>query len=50
MIAEGRSFILSSPGLVLFPGLMLTLTGLTFSLLGDGIADVLQPVRKPLER
>lgn len=46
MIAEGRSFILSSPGLVLFPGLMLTLTGLTFSLLGDGIAALLQPVQK----
>jgi peptide/nickel transport system permease protein len=46
MIAEGRSFILSSPGLVLFPGLMLTLTGLTFSLLGDGIMALLQPVQK----
>jgi peptide/nickel transport system permease protein len=45
MIAEGRSFILSSPGLVLFPGLMLTLTGLSFSLLGDGLAEVLQPVK-----
>jgi peptide/nickel transport system permease protein len=46
MIAEGRSFILSSPGLVLFPGLMLTLTGLTFSALGDGLAELLQPVQK----
>ena len=46
MIAEGRSFILSSPGLVLFPGLMLTLTGVTFSALGDGLAEMLQPVRK----
>jgi ABC-type dipeptide/oligopeptide/nickel transport system permease subunit len=32
--------------LVLFPGLMLTLTGLVFSLLGDGLAALLQPVRK----
>jgi peptide/nickel transport system permease protein len=48
MIAEGRSFILSSPGLVLFPGMMLTLTGLTFSVLGDGLAGLLQPSRKPL--
>lgn len=46
MIAEGRSFILSAPALVLFPVLMLTITGVTFSLLGDGLADVLQPVRK----
>jgi peptide/nickel transport system permease protein len=48
MIAEGRSFILSSPTLVLFPGLMLTLTGLTFSTLGDGLAGLLQPGRKTL--
>jgi peptide/nickel transport system permease protein len=48
MIAEGRSFILSAPGLVLFPVLMLTITGVTFSLLGDGLAEVLQPVRNTL--
>jgi peptide/nickel transport system permease protein len=46
MIAEGRSFILSVPALVLFPVLMLTITGVTFSVLGDGLAEVLQPVRK----
>lgn len=46
MIAEGRSFILSSPGLVLFPGLMLSLTGVAFGLLGDGLAEVLQPAQK----
>ena len=45
MIAEGRSFILSVPALVLFPVLMLTITGVTFSMLGDGLAEVLQPVR-----
>ncbi|HET9590197.1 MAG TPA: ABC transporter permease [Anaerolineales bacterium] len=44
MIAEGRSFILSSPGLVLFPVLMLTLTGVILSVLGDGLAELLQPV------
>jgi peptide/nickel transport system permease protein len=46
MIAEGRSFILSAPALVLFPVLMLTVTGVTFSVLGDGLAEVLQPIRK----
>jgi peptide/nickel transport system permease protein len=46
MIAEGRSFILSAPGLVLFPVLILTITGVTFSLLGDGLGEILQPVRK----
>jgi peptide/nickel transport system permease protein len=46
MIAEGRSFILLAPALVLFPVLMLTITGVTFSLLGDGLGEVLQPIRK----
>jgi peptide/nickel transport system permease protein len=46
MIAEGRSFILSAPALVLLPVLMLTITGVTFSALGDGLAEVLQPGRK----
>jgi peptide/nickel transport system permease protein len=50
MIAEGRSFILSAPALVLFPVLMLTLTGVALSLLGDGLAEVLQPVRKTHRR
>ncbi|HEU0296294.1 MAG TPA: ABC transporter permease [Anaerolineales bacterium] len=47
MIAEGRSFMLSSPGLVLYPSLMLILTGISFSLLGDGLAQTLQPPRQP---
>ena len=46
MIAEGRSFILSAPALVLLPVLMLTVTGGIFSLLGDGLAEVLQPIQK----
>jgi len=48
MIAEGRSFILSAPALVLFPVLMLTVTGVVFSVLGDGLAELLQPIRKRL--
>jgi peptide/nickel transport system permease protein len=47
MIAEGRSFMLSSPSLVLFPSLMLAVTGISFSLLGDGLAEILQPPHKP---
>ena len=46
MIAEGRSFILSTPALVLFPVLMLTVTGVTLGVLGDGLAELLQPVRR----
>jgi peptide/nickel transport system permease protein len=43
MIAEGRSFILTIPELLIFPGLALSIIGLTFSLLGDGLAEALRP-------
>jgi peptide/nickel transport system permease protein len=45
LIAEGRSFYLTHPGLVIFPGLALSVTGLIFSLLGDGLTDALRPIR-----
>jgi peptide/nickel transport system permease protein len=43
MIAEGRVFLLTSPGLLLFPSLALAITGVIFSLIGDGLADALRP-------
>jgi peptide/nickel transport system permease protein len=43
MIAEGRSFFLTIPELLIFPGLALSIIGLTFSLLGDGLAEALRP-------
>jgi peptide/nickel transport system permease protein len=43
MIAEGRVFFLTAPGLLVYPGLALSITGLIFTLVGDGLADALRP-------
>ncbi len=43
MIAEGRDFLLTSPAMVLFPGLALLWVGVTFNLLGDALTDYLRP-------
>lgn len=44
MIAEGRAFILTEPRLVLVPGICIILVGLFFSLVGEGLADVVRRV------
>ena len=46
MISEGRSYITYAPWTVIAPGLALMFTVLTFSFLGDGIRDVLDPKNK----
>lgn len=43
MISEGQEFLTSSWGLATLPGLAVVLTGLAFSLLGDGLAEVMRP-------
>jgi peptide/nickel transport system permease protein len=43
MIAEGRTFFLTAPRLLVFPGLAIFITGLIFTLVGDGLADALRP-------
>ena len=43
MIAEGRDFLLTSPAMVLFPGLALLWIGVAFNLLGDVLTDRLRP-------
>src|SRR5437588_59909 len=43
MIAEGRDFLLTSPAMVLFPGLALLWVGVTFNVLGDLLTDRLRP-------
>jgi len=43
MISEGRDFLLTSPAMVLFPGLALLWVGVTFNLLGDRLTDRLRP-------
>ncbi len=43
IMAEGRRFFQLFPGLVLFPGIFLSLTVLAINLLGDGLRDSLDP-------
>ena len=46
MLSDGRSMILLHPHLMLFPGLMIALTVLSFNLFGDGLRDALDPKLK----
>lgn len=46
MISAGRNYITYAPWTVIAPGLALMFTVLTFSFLGDGIRDVLDPKNK----
>jgi ABC-type dipeptide/oligopeptide/nickel transport system permease subunit len=43
MIAIDRTIMVTSPHVVVFPGLAITLTVLGFNLLGDGLRDALDP-------
>ncbi len=43
MVADGKNFMATAWWISTFPGLALTLAGVTFSLIGDGLADVLRP-------
>ena len=43
MVADGKNFMNTAPWISTFPGLALTLAGVTFSLIGDGIAELLRP-------
>ncbi|GGJ66475.1 ABC transporter permease [Deinococcus aquiradiocola] len=43
MVADGKNFMVTAWWISTFPGMALTLAGLTFSLLGDGLADALRP-------
>lgn len=45
MIAEGRSYVLSAWWICIFPGLAIMLTVLVINLLGDRLAEALDPVR-----
>jgi peptide/nickel transport system permease protein len=48
MVAEGENYFTTQWWLVTFPGLAILLTALAFTLLGDGLRDVLDPRRVPL--
>lgn len=43
VMAEGRSFFQLLPGLVLYPGVLLSLTVLSVNVLGDALRDALDP-------
>ncbi len=43
MINESRLFLQTSPALMLWPGIAISLTVIGFNLLGDGLRDVLDP-------
>lgn len=43
MINQGRLFMETNPGLMVYPGIAISLTVLAFNLMGDGLRDVLDP-------
>jgi ABC-type dipeptide/oligopeptide/nickel transport system permease subunit len=43
MVSQGRHYILSSPHIILFPGLAIFFTVLSLNLLGDALRDVIDP-------
>jgi peptide/nickel transport system permease protein len=45
LIAGGKNYMSTGWWISIFPGLAIVLTGLGFSLLGDGLADLLRPKR-----
>jgi peptide/nickel transport system permease protein len=46
MITEGRTFMATAWWISLFPGLAVVLTGIAFSIFGDGLADALRERRR----
>jgi len=46
MLSEAKDFMRTSPYLIIFPGLAIVLTALSFNLLGDGLRDALDPKLK----
>lgn len=46
MITEGRTFMATAWWISLFPGLAVVITGITFSIFGDGLADALRVRRR----
>ena len=43
MLSEAREFLRMKPYLLIFPGICIMLTSLSFDLLGDGLRDALYP-------
>ena len=45
LIADGKNFFTTAPWITLFPGTVIVIAGLGFSLTGDGLADLLDVKR-----
>jgi peptide/nickel transport system permease protein len=43
MISQGQEFLTTHWALSTIPGIAVVITGLSLSLIGDGLADVLRP-------
>jgi peptide/nickel transport system permease protein len=43
ILAQGRNYILRAPWILIFPGVAIAFTVLSFNLFGDGIRDLLDP-------
>jgi len=43
MLSQGNNFIRTAPHLVIFPGLAIVISALSFNLVGDGLRDALDP-------
>lgn len=43
MLNEGRNYMQTTPGLMIYPGIAIFITVMTFNLLGDSIRDILDP-------
>jgi peptide/nickel transport system permease protein len=43
IVAEGRTYFLVAPWIILAPGLVLAVTVLAINLVGDGVRDMLDP-------
>ena len=50
MIGSGRTYLFSSPHIVLFPGLAIAITIISFNILGDTLRDALDPRSRALLR
>jgi len=46
ILASGRNYITKAPWILLFPGLAICLTVLSFNLIGDSLRDLVDPRRK----
>lgn len=42
MVAASQTFLANAPGMLIYPSIAIVLTGIAFSLIGDGLADMMR--------